>query len=458
MTRCPLCPGVNPCVPPDGPKQCELLFIGESPGRDETRKLRPFVGRTGEEVNRHYLPLAGLRRDSVRFTNAVKCQPSTPDGKLHMDKQADKALLESCANFHLYNEIQETQPSVIITLGAFSAFAIDPSTNLELHHGIPRESPFGTLYSMYHPALGLYEPKKMLQIRTDWDRLRRYLRGVLNRPVDEFADCVDYQHLSRLEHIRESLGGQWDRPLAVDTEITKDHDPYCLSYSCQPGTGYVIRADDPDAILTFQQELDRWMGKILVHNWLFDSDVLDLMQVRINTRLLVDTMERCYHLGNIPQGLKALAYRELGVQMQDFDDLVRPYSVPKALAYYRQAMMEKWPKPPSYLEMDFKAGEMKEKKPQSMTTKLKRFLNEFGKDPDKDPFEAWKKWEKDNAGSQAMIESVYGQFPGLCISHVPWPEAIHYSARDADVLGRLWPVIDHMSRQVRKKPQERWKD
>lgn len=459
MHRCSLCPGKFPIVPPDGPTKCDILFVVESPGKDESKFLKPFVGRTGQEVNQHYLPLAGLRRENVRFVNAICCQPSTPDGKLHADEPAHLDLLSSCASCHLYPEIERLKPRVIITLGSFAAKALDPDVDLELHHGIPRKSIWGSdLVCHYHPTLGMYEPKKMLMIRTDYDILRRWLRGYWTPPVDEFAGFEEYKELTTPDQIHESLENEWEKPLGCDTEITYRRDPYCWSYSTQAGTGFVVRVGNKDLIKAFQQELDRWRGRILFHNWLFDETVVTAAGLRFREKLIVDTMERTYHIGNLPQGLKAIAFRELGMQMEDFEDLVRPHSTPLAIQYFRDAMMEKYERPPEQNLMDYKSGEMKVYRPQGMGTKMKRFLTDYKRNENKDPFEAWREWEKKVPGSQAQVEAVMGPFPGMSIEHAPWERVKFYAARDADTLVRYWPLLERMSRAVRRKNQEKWKD
>jgi uracil-DNA glycosylase len=188
VDRCPQCPGTNNCVPPDGPCPADVMFIGEGPGKEENEKLIPFIGKTGREVNEHYLPLAGLRRDQVYVTNAIKCLPSGRGGKLDINRSKDLECLYSCTNHSLYEEIGMVKPSLIVPLGVFACHAIDPSIELDLQHGIPLDTSWGTVFPMYHPAGGLHEPKKMLQIRTDYYRLGKYLKGKLRIPIDEFPN------------------------------------------------------------------------------------------------------------------------------------------------------------------------------------------------------------------------------------------------------------------------------
>jgi uracil-DNA glycosylase family 4 len=176
ITRCSLCPGVNACLENDGPEKADILFIGESPS---PRDKRIFSGKVGGELNQHYLPLAGLRRENVLFTQAIRCAPASNGGKLDPKKAGDMALLDACATHHLYPLIERLQPKLIVPLGAFALRALGlENSSLDLEHGIPVETGWGIpAFPMFHPGLGVYEPKKMLHIRTDWTRLRRYLAG-----------------------------------------------------------------------------------------------------------------------------------------------------------------------------------------------------------------------------------------------------------------------------------------
>lgn len=455
MNRCGLCPGSNNCVPPDGPT-CNgytnsIVFVGEAPGYDENRKGVPFIGKTGMEVDRTYLPLAGLRRAESYFTNAIKCLPVSNGGKLKMDRRQDRELLESCAQTHLYREIEQQQPKLIVAMGAFACYALDPNINLELHHGMPLQTPYGIVFPMYHPAGGIHEPKKMLIIRTDWDRLRRYIRGTLHLPVDEYPE-PDYAEVTDEEEI-EALDPTLT--IACDTESSRLLGPYCLTYSQQAGTGRLIRRTRIDLLSALQRQLDRWEAIILFHNWLYDRGIVQAMGLVYPEKLIRDTMVRAFHLGNLPKALKVLAYRELGMEMQDFEDLVKPYSTVDILAYYRQAWAEvAWTRPEPELERD-KEGLWKMKQPQSMATKLKRFFTDFSKNPNKDIFGMWDTWES----AQTQMVEVLGPYPGLDIAHVPFEKVLHYACRDSDATLRIFPILEHMKAMAHSGiPQERWRD
>jgi hypothetical protein len=347
-------------------------------------------------------------------------------------------------------EIEQRGPKLIVPMGVFACRAIDPDINLELQHGIPLETAWGTVFPMYHPAGGLHEPKKMLNIRNDWVRLRKYLAGGLVKPTDNYP-TPDYQHVGPIQVLAESKSVGTYTPIAIDTEILRDRSAFCLTYSTQPGTGRLIRADDNAAILAFQIHIDETKGPILFHNYYFDGPVIESLGLRIPFKRVVDTMVRAYHLGNIPQGLKALSYRLLGMKMQDFDDLVTPYAVPLCLDYMFKGFQEDWPKPAEELIRDDN-GLLRLYKAQGMNTKFKRFLTDYTKNENKDIFKAWKNWED----SHKMIEEKLGPWPGKCISYVPFEKVIYYACRDADATIRLWPILERMRRRVRRRNQEYW--
>lgn len=449
MDRCSLCPDTNLCIPPDG--EGDILFIGEAPGKDEQRKAKVFCGNTGDEVNRHYLPLAGLRRDATCFTNAIRCLPTTAGGKLSADRAGDRALLQSCTSRHLYPHIERGAYRTLVPMGAFACQAICPEVNLEIDHGFPVETAWGIpAFPMYHPALGIHEPKKMLMIRNDWQRLKSYLGCRLHIPEDEYPN-PDYREITDVRELEEL---DPTRVLAGDTESKRTREPYCLTYSQSPGVGRLILSERQDLLLRFQWYLDRWQAPILFHNWLYDWGVTESMGLSFPPRKIVDTMARVFHLGNLPQGLKALSRRELGMRMQDFDDVVTPHSRLNVLVYYQIAASMDWEKPEEQLVMDDKTGKWTLYRPQSMSTKLKRFHTDYSKNPEKDVFKMFEdNWE----AHQTEIEEKCGPYPGKCISHVPFDEALTYACRDADSLLRLWPVIQRMNSNVRHTSQEHWR-
>ena len=59
----------------EGAPEARVMLVGEAPGEQETLQGRPFVGKAGKNLN-EFLELAGLRREELYVTNAVKFRPT----------------------------------------------------------------------------------------------------------------------------------------------------------------------------------------------------------------------------------------------------------------------------------------------------------------------------------------------------------------------------------------------
>jgi uracil-DNA glycosylase family 4 len=111
--RCPeLVESRSRIVDGTGPKDANLLFVGEAPGATEDERGEPFVGRSGDVLDEG-LREAGLARADVRITNCVRCRP--PENR---DPTADER--GNCQGY-LDREIAAVDPAVIVTLGKVPA-------------------------------------------------------------------------------------------------------------------------------------------------------------------------------------------------------------------------------------------------------------------------------------------------------------------------------------------------
>lgn len=81
-------------VPPDGPLDAKLCFIGQAPGKDEDESLKPFVGAAGQLFNR-CLHTVGLVRSEVLVNNVFKQRPPKNNvGYYFVDKGCNKLTWE----------------------------------------------------------------------------------------------------------------------------------------------------------------------------------------------------------------------------------------------------------------------------------------------------------------------------------------------------------------------------
>ena len=93
-----------------------LMLIGEAPGETEVVKGRPFVGRAGKNLD-EFLHLAGLQREEIFVTNAVKIRPTEigPTGRTRNRAPNREEL--SLFTPWLLKEIKAVRPRALVTLG-----------------------------------------------------------------------------------------------------------------------------------------------------------------------------------------------------------------------------------------------------------------------------------------------------------------------------------------------------
>jgi DNA polymerase len=99
-----------------------MVLIGEQPGDQEDRQGRPFVGPAGGVLERA-LAAAGLTRDSVYLTNAVKHFKFEPRGKRRLHQKPRWSEIKACRPW-LEAELDAIAPRVIVTLGATAGQAL----------------------------------------------------------------------------------------------------------------------------------------------------------------------------------------------------------------------------------------------------------------------------------------------------------------------------------------------
>jgi len=144
-----------------GTPQARVMFVGEAPGYEEDKSGLPFVGRSGQLLDR-MLAAIGLDESSAYIANIV---PWRPPGNRTPTPQ-ESAI---CLPFTL-RQIELADPDVLVCLGGPSA-----QTLLNIRDGITKSRgrwyPFQTgtreirALATFHPAFLLRSP---LQKRLAW--------------------------------------------------------------------------------------------------------------------------------------------------------------------------------------------------------------------------------------------------------------------------------------------------
>jgi len=170
-TRCGLASGRTQVVFGRGDPDADLLFIGEGPGQQEDEQGFPFVGRSGQLLDRLLAEETGLQRDQVRVINVVMCRP--PGNRDPLPEE-----IEACSPY-LSRQIELTAPRVIVTLGNFATrFVLQTKEGITKLRGRTHSHPSGaTVVPTFHPAAVLRGgAESMAQMRADLVRAKLLLR------------------------------------------------------------------------------------------------------------------------------------------------------------------------------------------------------------------------------------------------------------------------------------------
>ncbi len=103
----------------EGPATAGVMFIGEQPGDKEDLAGKPFVGPAGQLFD-EMLREAGIERDAIYVTNAVKHFRFTLQGKRRIHAKPTSRQVASCRPW-LEREIEVVQPRLIVAMGATAA-------------------------------------------------------------------------------------------------------------------------------------------------------------------------------------------------------------------------------------------------------------------------------------------------------------------------------------------------
>jgi DNA polymerase len=158
----------------EGDPEAEVLFIGEAPGQREDELRRPFVGRSGQLLDKLIGEL-GWKREKVYITNIVKRRP--PDNR--------DPLPEEIAAYkpYLARQIEILKPKIIAPLGRFSMNYFLPAAKISRDQGKLFKAGDYLIYPLFHPAAALRSTGTLDQLRAAFQRLPAALQkaGELNK-------------------------------------------------------------------------------------------------------------------------------------------------------------------------------------------------------------------------------------------------------------------------------------
>jgi uracil-DNA glycosylase family 4 len=168
--RCPLAETRTQVVFGMGDPEADLMFVGEGPGEHEDLQGLPFVGRSGQLLDRLLLEELGLTRERCYIANVVKCRPPANRDPLPVEIEACRPYLEG--------QLQLIAPKVVVTLGKFAGqLLLGSKETITSLRGRAYPYATGVLVPTVHPAYVLRGGAlPMAQMRADLVRAGVELR------------------------------------------------------------------------------------------------------------------------------------------------------------------------------------------------------------------------------------------------------------------------------------------
>lgn len=149
----------------EGDPCAKLMFIGEAPGAEEDRVGRPFVGRSGQLLDKMIQAL-GLRRQDVYIANVMKTRPPN-----NATPTLDECM--KCAPY-LFEQVAIIRPEAIVTLGLPATRTVlnsaDSMTNLRGRWATLATPSFMGVEAFSSPVMPTYHPAFLLRAYTKENR------------------------------------------------------------------------------------------------------------------------------------------------------------------------------------------------------------------------------------------------------------------------------------------------
>jgi len=120
--RCPLWRDATQTVFGEGPVDARVIFVGEQPGDQEDLAGKPFVGPAGKVFDA-ILDDAGVDRQKVYVTNAVKHFKFEPRGKRRIHSKPNAGEVQAC-RWWIGKELELIKPDLAVALGATAALSL----------------------------------------------------------------------------------------------------------------------------------------------------------------------------------------------------------------------------------------------------------------------------------------------------------------------------------------------
>ena len=206
-------------VHPTGPTNSPLLaLIGEAPGREEEQRGQPFVGRSGELLDR-MLSSVGIARQDCYISNVANTRPPNNDfgAVYYSDKgrRKPREVLLDCRE-RLSRELSEVKPKVIVALGEEALRGICLKYGITNRRGMMIES---LIYGHEVRIMPTFHPSYILRAYGDRPIVELDLAKAIRQARCPYLPKIDFNIRPSFDETMEWLSVQ-HTPVSLDIETT----------------------------------------------------------------------------------------------------------------------------------------------------------------------------------------------------------------------------------------------
>ena len=150
----------------DGDLKSPMLILGEAPGATEDEQGKPFVGASGELLNK-MLTTIEIDRHKTYVTNVINWRPA--ENRTPTSEEIDffKPIL--------HKHILLKNPKIIFVLGAIAMKALDIPGPISLQRGIVHNFQGTPVIISFHPSYLLRRQDAKRLAKNDLEFLKEYL-------------------------------------------------------------------------------------------------------------------------------------------------------------------------------------------------------------------------------------------------------------------------------------------
>ena len=193
MSACQACPlhrDATQVVLGEGPRDADLMIVGEQPGDQEDLAGRPFIGPAGQLFDR-VAAEAGIDRPAAYVTNAVKHFKFRAQGKRRLHQNPTSGEISAC-RWWLKSEASFVSPKLILSLGASALESLTGERGglLKRRGTLERSQQGVPVFVTVHPSylLRLRSPAERAaeegRFRDDLVAAQLHLERLVAQPVD----------------------------------------------------------------------------------------------------------------------------------------------------------------------------------------------------------------------------------------------------------------------------------